>query len=265
MTLRPAVLALALASCAKGAQGVNGDGGSGSGVPADASCGDMCDQDHDGVFDGMDKCPNTPAGLPVNKDGCAESQLMWTLEAMFPPYNLAWTNAGDLGRAGGLTWTYANINRGDLFKIAWVVCDDPATPCGMSLDGPIDVAAENFQYDATDSDLLHGKLVYTNTTHIALADMTQPQLNGRLTVTITDATMMPIAFAAVSAFGINPRMGQFAAAIAGTGFQVVALAEVQDPTSMMWSPYLDYYDAAPTPMTGSGSSAISFGGSFYDK
>jgi hypothetical protein len=45
---------------------------------------------------------------------------------------------------------------------------------------------------------------------------------------------------------------------------VVTLIEVQDPSSMVWSPYLDYYDAAATPTTG-GANAMSFGGSFYDK
>jgi hypothetical protein len=266
VTTRSAWLALALVvSCAKGKESASGDGGIDS-PPADASGGDMCDQDNDGVFDGMDKCPGTLAGQVVNKSGCAESQLLWKLEPTFPPYGLAWTHTGDLGRAGGLTWMYANINRADLFKIAWVVCDDPATPCGLSLDGPIDAAPEHWLYDATSSDLVAGKLVFTNTTHIALADTSTPQLSGRLTITITDSATMPIAFAPLSAFGITPRIAQYGAAIAGTAFQVVALAEVQDST-MTWTPYLDYYDAAATGSgTGSGSgTAVSFGGDFYDK
>jgi OmpA-OmpF porin, OOP family len=31
------------------------------------------DSDHDGVCDGLDKCPNTPAGEKVDKDGCGPS------------------------------------------------------------------------------------------------------------------------------------------------------------------------------------------------
>jgi hypothetical protein len=31
-----------------------------------------------------------------------------------------------------------------------------------------------------------------------------------------------------------------------------------------WTPYMDYYDAAQTPVAGGGAST-SFGGSFYDK
>jgi hypothetical protein len=39
---------------------------------------------------------------------------------------------------------------------------------------------------------------------------------------------------------------------------------VQDTTTTTWTPYLDYYDAAPTPVAGMGTTT-SFGGSFYDK
>ena len=98
----------------------------------------------------------------------------------FPPYGLTFTPTGDPGRAGGLTWLYTAMQRGDLFHIYWLVCDDPATPCGLSLDGPIDVPAEQWTLSITDTDLPNGKLVFTNTTHIALADTSLPQLNGRL-------------------------------------------------------------------------------------
>ncbi len=33
------------------------------------------DSDHDGVYDGLDKCPDTPAGMQVDKHGCASVQL----------------------------------------------------------------------------------------------------------------------------------------------------------------------------------------------
>jgi len=36
----------------------------------DASCGDSCDQDGDGVPDKRDKCPNTPKGARVDTEGC---------------------------------------------------------------------------------------------------------------------------------------------------------------------------------------------------
>src|SRR5499427_9634211 len=33
------------------------------------------DTDHDGVYDGLDKCPDTPAGEKVDANGCSSAQL----------------------------------------------------------------------------------------------------------------------------------------------------------------------------------------------
>src|SRR5512140_1540139 len=199
--------ALVTVGCAKAKTGTADPD---AGPTADASCGDLCDHDHDGVVDGSDKCPGTPAGEPVNLEGCADSQLTAML-VPFPPFNLLWTSGGNLGRVGGLTWTYTNIQRKDLFHIDWIVCDDPATPCGLSLDGPIDVAAESWAFSAAMSDLPNGKLVFTNTTHIALADASNPQLTGRLTGTIVDGANAIIPFARVATLHVTPRSGQYGA------------------------------------------------------
>ncbi len=241
-------------------------GSSGSGSSGDgASCGTTCDADGDKVPDPVDKCPGTPPGATVNKDGCAETQITPKLEG-FPPYGLTWTPTGNLGRAGGLTWTYTGIQRADLFHIWWVVCDDPGTPCGLSLDGPIDVAGEKWLLSAADSDLPAGKLVFTNSTQISLADGGPTTLTGRLTMTIVDASDAPFPFAAVATLGVTTaRDGKYGAEIKGTGFKVKAIVEVMDAAT--WKPYLDYYDAAATPNTGDagGNATSSFGGSFYDK
>lgn len=260
---------LLAAGCANAERaGADGDGGlgsdgSGSGSgSADASCGMMCDADSDGVFDQNDTCPNTVAGADVNGEGCSDAQVSPMLEPDFPPFGLTWTPTGELGRAGGLTWTYMGIERADLFHIYWVVCDDPATPCGISLDGPID-ATEQWQFSATDSDLINGKLVFTNTTHILLADTSTPQLTGRLTLTITNQNNAAMSWYATSSMGVTARMGTHGAEITGTGFKVVALAEVKDATGP-YTPYLTYYDTAPTPTAGGGV-YTSFGGSFYSE
>jgi hypothetical protein len=249
--------------------GSNLDGGpkSDGSSPDGASCGTTCDSDGDGVVDGIDKCPKTPPKTVVNKVGCADSQLTPKLEPTFPPLGLTWTPTGDLGKAGGLTWTYTGIQRGDLFHIYWIVCDDPATPCGLSLDGPIDVPAENWVFSAPDSDLPNGKLVFTNTTGILLADTTTRPLSGRLTVTIVDASNAAIPFVDVGTLGVTARAGKYGAEIKGTGYKVVALAEVEDTLTSTWTPYMDYYDAAATPDKGDagGNATTSFGGSFYDK
>lgn len=252
--------------CAKADPGGEGDGGGGGdgGGSGDAGCGDACDQDGDGVPDASDQCPDTPAGSVVNQVGCADSQVTPTLAPEFPPYGLTWTPTGELGRAGGLTWTYTGIQRADRFHIYWVVCDDPATPCGLSLDGPIDVAAEHWQFSAGGSDLIAGRLYFTLATGIALADGSTRPLSGRLTVRIVDASDAPLRFAELATLGVPGRAGQFGAEIPGVGFTVHVLAEVQDTLTSTWTPYLDYYDAAPTAEPGGGVTT-SFGGSFYDE
>lgn len=250
-----------------GGTGSDGTVGDGSNVDGTTTCTGTCDQDGDGVPDGTDQCANTPKGSAVNKVGCADSQLKAKLEPTFPSYGLTWTPTGELGRAGGLTWTYTGIQRGDLFHIYWLVCDDPATPCGLSLDGPIDVPGEHWTYSATDSNLTGGVLVFTNTTGILLADASTTPLSGRLTVTIVDASNAPIPFADVGTLGVTARDAKYGAEIKGTGFKVTVLGEVEDTATSTWTPYLDYYDAASTADTGDagGNVYTSFGGSFYDK
>ncbi|MEO8875691.1 MAG: hypothetical protein ABI461_08900 [Polyangiaceae bacterium] len=168
---------------------------------------------------------------------------------------------------GGLTWAYSGINRGDLFHIYWIICDDPAQPCGLSLDGPINPASEVWTYSAPDSDLTKGKIVYTNATDILLADASKPALTGRLTVTILGDSAAPVPFADVATLGVTARIGKYGAEIMGNAFKVTAIIEVKDPATATWMPYLNYYDASGTPPTGdaSGNASVSFGGSFYDK
>lgn len=259
------LLFAALGACANAKEQGDPDGGGGGGDgqgSADAGCGDLCDADHDGVVDSADQCPNSSSLVTVNDEGCAESQLPWTLQP-FPPFGLQWTPSGDPGRAGGLTWTYVNIERGDLFRIDWLICDDPATPCGISLDGPIETS-ERWFFNLSDTDLAGGRLSFTNSTRIALEDGSTPARAGRLTVTIVDGANVPIPFATIATLGVTPRDATYGAEITGTAFTVNVLTEIQDPISLTWTPSTDYYDAAPTPMTGGGVTS-SFGGSFYAK
>ncbi|MEO7113563.1 MAG: hypothetical protein ABI183_24205 [Polyangiaceae bacterium] len=281
MNLKNSLVGLILAAfaivvataCAKGsgtdtAAAANGNGAGGdSGTLADGAVAcPTCDDDGDGVKNGTDQCPDTPNGAKVNAVGCADTQLTPKLEVTFPSYGLTWTPTGDLGRPGGLTWMYSGINRADLFHIYWILCDEPSLPCGLSLDGPLK-PFETWQFSAADSDLPNGKIVLTNTTQVLLDDASMPSLNGRLTVTITDANDKAIPFATIATLGVPARSGKYGVEITGASFKIVALAEVQDPSTSTWTPYLDYYDAQGTPDTGDagGNATVSYGGSFYDK
>jgi hypothetical protein len=258
----------AVTACATAGEGApdasSAQGDSGPSMGSDASsCGAVCDQDGDGVPDDIDECPDTPPGEPVNQVGCSESQLTPTLEPDFPPFGLSWVPTGELGRAGGMTWTYTGIERGDLFRIYWLLCDDPETPCGVSLDGPID-APSIWQLSAADSNLPNGVLVFTNTTQIVLDGGGTEALSGRLTVTIVDGDEAPIPITDVASLGVPARAGEVGAEIVGSSFEVHLLAEVRDAMGGDWTPYLDYYDAAPTSDTGN-MTYMSISAYFYSK
>lgn len=228
---------------------------------ADAGCGDLCDADEDGVPDGIDECPGTPAGETVNQEGCAESQIIPTIVEEFPPFGLTWVDNGELGVTGGLTWTYTAIQRGDLFHIYWILCDDPATPCGVGLDGGLDTAEEYFQYSDADSDAVNGVLVFTSTPQIMLADGSTPTLNARLTVTVTDLNDAPQPGGDAVTLGVATRSGKAGVEITGTAFRVHMIAEIED--GAVWTPYREYFDAAPTP---DGAQVIgSVSGFFYSE
>jgi hypothetical protein len=241
--------------------GSSSDGAGGSG-PTTRGCGNMCDEDGDGVFDPMDECSMTPAGEAVNGVGCSDSQVDPKLQEMWPPYGLTWTPMGDPGKTGGLTWKYTGIDHGELFHIDWILCDDPTTPCGVSLDGPVDMS-EGWTFSAADSNLAGGILVMTNTTHISLADGSSPPLAGRMTVIAKDANDQPIPFADVATLGVTPRDGKYGIEVPGDAFTINVLIDVKDASSA-YKPYIEYYDAAPTPDPGPGT-AMSLAGSFYDE
>jgi hypothetical protein len=73
----------------------------------------------------------------------------------------------------------------------------------------------------------------------------------------------PLPFADLATLGVTGRDGQYGVEIPATAFTLVMSIEVQDSTAA-WVPYLDYFDAAPTPDPGPGT-AMSIGGSFYDE
>ena len=256
---------LVATSCANGSETSPAtDGGSTGDAGGDLLGDAVGDAVRGGIGDRMaDRVGDRVGDRVVSKDSGADVPRTPKLESTFPPYGLTWTPSGGLGRAGGLTWTYTGIHRGTLLHIYWIVCDDPSMPCGLSLNGPITSSSE-WLFSATDSDLPSGKLIFTNSTAIMTADAGTVPLSGRLTVTIVDSGGAAIPFADVATLSVTARAGKYGAEITGTGFTVTALAEVEDTTTSMWTPYLDYYDAAHTVPPDAGNTYVSFGGSFYD-
>lgn len=216
------------------------------------------------MLDDEDECEATPTGETVNPVGCSDSQVDPVLNGEdWPPYGLTFTTSGNIGRPGGGNWTYTAIDHRDLFHIWWVPCDDPSYSCGLSMDGNVFAANEEWVFDAANSNLPGGVLVFTNTTNIVLFDNSTPALTGRLTLTITGAGQ-PLPFLDVASIGLVPREGSFAAEIPGAAYLVNMIIDVQDTPGGAWTPYLDYFDAAQT-MDGGPQANVSFGGTFYEE
>jgi hypothetical protein len=249
-----------------GGGGMGGSGGSAGG--AGGMGGGAPDADGDGVPDVLDLCPGTPPMTVVNSRGCSESQAVAKVNAdAFPPYGAMFTQSGDPGRAGGVTYAYTGINfasDGGLFDIYWVLNDDSAFgPYGISLDGPV-MMDETWSLSMVDSMLANGLAVFSGNTHIHLFDGTLPPLMSRLTVTATSGSN-PLAWQTTAALGVMPDLGTMAVQVpkgSATALTISAKAEVFDGTN--WIPYLDYYDAAKTPPEAK-EAFISYGGSFYQK
>ena len=66
----------------------------------------------------------------------------------------------------------------------------------------------------------------------------------------------------LNSLGIVGRDGEYGTEVKGAGYTITMLIEVQDAAAV-WTPYLDYYDTAPTPEMGMGLAQLSIGGSFY--
>ena len=109
----------------------------------------------------------------------------------------------------------------------------------------------------------HARVTLTRRTSRTRTARSVP-LTGRLTLKLVDSQNVALPFAYVGTLGVHARSGTHGADIPGTGVSVNAIAEVQEAGSATWTPYLDYYDAAPTSMTGSGTSVL-VRRSFYDK
>jgi hypothetical protein len=250
-----------------GGGGAGGSGGAG-GAGGAGGMGGAPDSDGDGVPDVLDLCPNTPPMTVVNSRGCSESQAVAKVNAdTFPPYGSMFTQTGDPGRAGGVTYAYTGINfasDGGLFDIYWVLNDDSAFgPYGISLDGPV-MMAETWTLSGSDSMLPNGVAVFTGNTHIHLFDGSLPPLMSRLTVTATSGSN-PLAWQTTANLGIMADLGTMVVQVPkgmASALTINAKAEVFDGTN--WVPYLDYYDAAKTPPEAK-EAYISYGGSFYQK
>lgn len=225
------------------------------------------DTDGDGVADAFDQCPGTPAGTVVDDTGCPPPVPEPNPNAE-SDYNMTATETGDIGRAGGATWSFRDIDFQAAGKtlLASVFNDDPDpqfAPYGISMDDTPIVGAEIMHVDAAQSDLPNGVVVFTGTTRIWHAiNQVWVGVATRITATVTDSTDNPLFIADTSQIPFPLRLGEVGFQVPAAGYDIHIIGEVSTNGGASWAPYLDFFDAFNnTPVH---SARISFGASWYD-
>jgi uncharacterized repeat protein (TIGR01451 family) len=157
-----------------------------------------------------------------------------------PLTGVSFTSAGDIGRAGGLTYTFSGLTSGLLAQfqsLEWGPAD--ANGVQLAMDGAIDAPGETLTFNAGASDLAIGKAVWTGSAQYPIAQpATTLSLLTRFTMTAEDAASAPITgFIATSGYGDGatvPVSGDFSANL---------LYEVSADGGVTWTPAKDYFDA----------------------
>lgn len=159
-----------------------------------------------------------------------------------PFTGVTYTASGDIGKAGGLTWTFSGLT-GQLAQfqsLEWGPTDPSAVQLAMNGDNTFSTAGQTLAFDAGASDLANGKAVWSGSTPYPIAQPAETlSLLTRFTMTATDASSAPITgFKATgSSYGDGatvPVTGDFSAHL---------LFEVSDDNGATWTPATDYFNA----------------------
>ena len=154
-----------------------------------------------------------------------------------PFTGVTYAAAGDIGKAGGLTWTFSGLT-GQLTQyqsLEWGPTDPNAVELAMNGDSTFSTPgfSQVLAFNAGASDLANGKAVWIGSTPYPIAQPPETlTLLTRLTMTATDtATNLPITgFKATSGYGGG-------ATIPVTGdFSANMLFEVSDNNGATWTP-----------------------------
>jgi uncharacterized repeat protein (TIGR01451 family) len=157
-----------------------------------------------------------------------------------PLTGVSFGSAGDIGRPGGLTYSFSGLTGGLLAQfqsLEWGPASGNAVQ--LAMDGAIDASNETLTFNPGASDLANGKAVWVGTAQYPIA---QPSivipLLTRFTITARDAFNVPItAFIATSGYGDG-------ATVSVTGnFSANLLYEVSDDGGATWTPAKTYFDA----------------------
>src|SRR5689334_9928419 len=164
------------------------------------------------------------------------------LPGVAPVAGVSFTPAGDIGRAGGLTYTFSGVNAAmsQFQTLEWGPADPNSVQLSMNGDTSFSAPGETLTFNLGASDLANGKAVWMGAAQYPIAQPSSTiSLLTRFTMTARDTTTStPITnFNATSGYGDGatvPVTGDFSANL---------LFEVSANGGATWTPAKDYFDA----------------------
>jgi hypothetical protein len=170
-----------------------------------------------------------------------------------PPGGVTLGSSGDIGRAGGHTFTYSDLQLWRFDPLMWGVFGTDGAK--LAMDGAIDAPGETLSYSSADSSLGAGLLRFTGSAVLPGVG-TFPT---RVTIRPMTPAGAPLPLTDAAQAQLPPGLG--GVAVITGDYKANILFEVLSGSS--WVPAKDFFDAAPTSPSQDGDLITSFGGGFY--
>ena len=167
---------------------------------------------------------------------------------------VSYTSSGDIGEAGGLTYSFSGLTSGLLAQFSdleWGPADSAAVQLSMDGNASFSEPGQTLTFNSGDSDLASGTAVWTGTTPYPLAQPAETlTLDTRFTMTASTSLI------ATSGYGDG-------ATVPVTGdFSATLLFEVSADGGSTWTPATDYFNAQHN-VVGNTVQSSFLGGFFY--
>ena len=167
-----------------------------------------------------------------------------------PPGGVTFGSSGDIGRTGGLTWSYSGFTQSGWTHMIYGSAASPdlafdapngTGPCA-SCDTGVDEPGETLSFSAGDSNLAGGVLVWTGSAKINVLG-SNTTLPTRLTMTVTDGNGA-VSLMDPSSVGLDPEIGGLVLVDTHPSYSVNLVFEAQYAAT--WTPVKDLFDSLST-------------------
>ena len=168
-------------------------------------------------------------------------------------------NEGGIGRAGGIVFTYSDITLANTTNVYWSMITDSIK---LSMDGSVYDSSEILVFNPDISDLANGIASWTGSTKIPAEGSDTIPLLSKFTITVVDFNDDPLQLIEGKTMGLPENTGGMVHDTGSTMVFKVKMEMFVSYDSINYIPYLDYYEAAPTPVEAI-SAFVSCSAGFY--